>query len=299
MSAVLNRCSLNTAIVVSVVIVSAVAAEPQDVQGVFGLNPVPESTAVAFWVPIEPGQIVAGVRWYNNDGSTTFPAVMGIAGNGDRPGILAEAVVLASDVAGESSSWVDLYFDTAVTSITSGLYLIFELPAGDGYLHEGLGGGPGFGYCTGSGEVTCWLTAEDQSWHAIGTEHRIAAEPIIGENKSAAPLVLGAGDIRPQVWQEAEGLSTFTANLVAAPNPCNPLSEIRFSLSSPAHVSLDLFDVRGWKVRTLIQGSVDSGEHRAQWNGTDDEGRMMPSGVYLVRLQAGATESSMRLTLVR
>jgi hypothetical protein len=287
------------AIFVSGLLAAAAVAGPLEVQGMCGVRPVNPSTAIAFWVPIDSGQVVAGVRWYNNDSYATFPVVMGVAGDGDRPEVLSAAVQLAAGVSGESLGWVDLYFDTAVTSATAGLYLIFKMPAGDGYMHEGSGGGPGIGYCAGGGVVSCWLTADGATWHPIGAEHRIAAEPIFAVNKSMSPLVLGV-DVAPSRSPQATAdLAAVPSSLVAVPNPCNPMSEIRFSLAAPADVALDIFDVRGRKVKTCFKGSADAGDHQSRWDGSDDAGRIMPSGVYLVRLRAGAREESMRLTLVR
>lgn len=294
----LQRVGVAT-IFASGLLAAAAAASTLEVQGMCGVRPVTPNTALAFWVPIDSGQVVSGVRWYNNDTDATFPVVMGIAGDAGRPDVLSAAVELAAGVSGESLGWVDLYFDTAVTSATSGMYLIFKMPAGDGYLHEGSGGGPGIGYCAGDGVVSCWLTADGASWYQIGAEHRIAAEPIFAANKCVSPLVLGIDVAPTRAPQSLADLTAVSSSLVAVPNPCNPMSEIRFSLAAPADVALDIFDVRGRKVRTCFKGSADAGDHVAAWDGSDDAGRIMPSGVYLVRLRAGAREENMRLTLVR
>lgn len=84
-----------------------------------------------------------------------------------------------------------------------------------------------------------------------------------------------------------------------APNPMNPGTSIRFTLTQPGPVRIDLYDVRGRHVRRLIEASLDSGEHQARWDGTDDQGRGVASGVYFVRVRSSAAEERGKVTLVR
>ena len=70
-----------------------------------------------------------------------------------------------------------------------------------------------------------------------------------------------------------------------APNPFNPMTAIRFSVPSSGHVELRIFDTRGQLVTTLRSEVMEAGEHEAVWNGTDQYGRVVSSGVYFSRLQ--------------
>jgi agmatine/peptidylarginine deiminase len=69
-----------------------------------------------------------------------------------------------------------------------------------------------------------------------------------------------------------------------APNPFNPVTEIAFDLPETAEVELAVYSVSGRKVATLVDGPADAGRHHATWNGTDDGGRSVASGVYFFRL---------------
>lgn len=85
-----------------------------------------------------------------------------------------------------------------------------------------------------------------------------------------------------------------------APNPFNPRTSIEFALDRSAHVTLVFHDLRGRRVRTMELGSVDVGRHTRVWNGADDAGRPVASGVYLVRVVTdGTTGPGRKLTLVR
>jgi hypothetical protein len=70
------------------------------------------------------------------------------------------------------------------------------------------------------------------------------------------------------------------------PNPFNPKTSIAFALSQNGPANLTVYDVGGRAVRTLIDGVLDSGEHLAVWDGKDDSGHSLASGLYFYKLQA-------------
>ena len=87
--------------------------------------------------------------------------------------------------------------------------------------------------------------------------------------------------------------------LPAAPNPFNPRTTILFTLDSDGAVQLEVFDLAGRRVRTLADGSYAAGEHRLSWEGRDDEGRRLNSGVYLLRLKGSGFVATRRVALVQ
>jgi hypothetical protein len=83
------------------------------------------------------------------------------------------------------------------------------------------------------------------------------------------------------------------------PNPFNPSTRIRFELPRSQDITLDVYDLRGRRVRRLAQGTWDAGEHGLVWDGTDDQGRTVPSGVYVSRLRAADGDLSRRMVLLK
>ncbi|NNE07679.1 MAG: T9SS type A sorting domain-containing protein, partial [Gemmatimonadetes bacterium] len=83
------------------------------------------------------------------------------------------------------------------------------------------------------------------------------------------------------------------------PNPFNPTTEIRYALTGPGLVTLDIFNVQGRRVRGLVKEEQIAGEHRIVWDGRDDAGRNLPSGSYFARLRAGELTRTVKLTLIR
>jgi hypothetical protein len=87
--------------------------------------------------------------------------------------------------------------------------------------------------------------------------------------------------------------------LGAAPNPFNPQTRIRFELARPARVKLAIFDVTGARVRLLLDAPRPAGHHEIGWDGRDERGRDVVTGMYFCRLDADGTSQSRKLTLLR
>jgi outer membrane protein assembly factor BamB len=72
------------------------------------------------------------------------------------------------------------------------------------------------------------------------------------------------------------------------PNPFNPSTRIEYSLAAPGFVSLVIFDLEGRRIRELVHGRGEAGLRRVLWDGTDERGRRVPSGVYFCRVRMGS-----------
>jgi hypothetical protein len=83
------------------------------------------------------------------------------------------------------------------------------------------------------------------------------------------------------------------------PNPFNPVTEINFTLDKAGPVELAVFDVSGRKIRTLASGAHGPGNHVAVWNGTDQAGARVPSGMYFYRLISGTDSETRKMMLVK
>ena len=88
--------------------------------------------------------------------------------------------------------------------------------------------------------------------------------------------------------------------LGTSPNPFNPETVIRYDLPKACPVTLRAFDLRGRLVRNLARGLLeDGGRHEQTWDGRDEAGAALPSGTYLLRLEAGTKVRSLRVYLIR
>ncbi len=83
------------------------------------------------------------------------------------------------------------------------------------------------------------------------------------------------------------------------PNPFNPSTVISFSLPTGNEVNLNVYDLLGRHVATLVSGTMPAGSHSVTWNGKDDSGQDAASGVYIYKLDSSGARATQRMTLVR
>lgn len=84
-----------------------------------------------------------------------------------------------------------------------------------------------------------------------------------------------------------------------APNPFNPKTAISFAVEAGGgQVRLEIFDAAGRLVRTLLEQTMAAGNQTVEWNGTDDAGRRVGSGVYLYRLEINGMAASRKMALL-
>lgn len=285
--------SISTWLLVTV----ATVVPAEEVTGVFGLAPAPAGAALAVWVPLDGEESITGVTWYNNDGAAAFPELLAVAGHPGVPAVLSDAVVVGRDVTGTTMGWSEWSFEVPLASATPGLYLVFRLPEGEGFVGEGAGAG--LGYRIGDGQVRCWVGCGDDDWHRVSAAYQMAVTPVMNANKSGEVLVLGGDRERSAEEQGEEIAMPETASLRAAPNPFNPQTEISFVLPDRESVKLTIFDVRGRLVQTLVSGVMPAGEHSVPWDGRNRAGQSQPSGIYFALLEAGAVRLTQRLALVQ
>lgn len=83
------------------------------------------------------------------------------------------------------------------------------------------------------------------------------------------------------------------------PNPFNPSTQIRFDLADASEVRLVVFNLLGQKVRTLVAANMPAGAHHIAWDGRDDRGLDVSTGLYLYKLQAASFVSCRKMLLTR
>ncbi len=83
------------------------------------------------------------------------------------------------------------------------------------------------------------------------------------------------------------------------PNPFNPSTAISFYNPVQQPVNIAIYDVSGARVRTLRDGAMAAGKHSIPWNGTNDAGATVGSGVYYYRLIAGKQSITKKMVVVR
>jgi len=128
-------------------------------------------------------------------------------------------------------------------------------------------------------------------------------------DSAAASTVLGGGSIQIQTQGGKSGSFDATADAAMPavsglaqnrPNPFNPETTLRFAVARSGHASLRIFNARGALVRTLVDGTMEPGTHEVRWNGIDQHGGRVPSGVYYALFQApDGARNRIRMVLIK
>lgn len=97
-----------------------------------------------------------------------------------------------------------------------------------------------------------------------------------------------------------EGATPAVDRLLANwPNPFNPVTQVRFHLSEAGVVRLEVMDVNGRRVATVIDRHYEAGVHDLSWEGVDDQGTPQPSGVYFLRLSTDRGDFAQKAILLK
>jgi len=136
---------------------------------------------------------------------------------------------------------------------------------------------------------------------SAGESYDLRTSPSVTIDSEDGPrslrLLVGSPD-----YVEAKKNVALPSDLQFLPNRPNPFSEqttLEYVLPDPASVRLAVYDVLGRQVRVLIDGKQKAGRHTVQWDGHDESGKKMASGVYLARLVVEGTTKVRKMTFVR
>ena len=105
-------------------------------------------------------------------------------------------------------------------------------------------------------------------------------------------------------WSEITGIDDNIIPLITKlnqnyPNPFNPETEIIYSLRENSKVSLNIYNIKGQKVKQLISDQLPEGQHSVVWNGKDDNGKSVSSGIYFYKLKTENYEKTKRMVLLK
>ncbi len=83
------------------------------------------------------------------------------------------------------------------------------------------------------------------------------------------------------------------------PNPFNPTTDINYSVPADGHVKIAVYNVLGEEVKSLVDGVQEAGSRTVTWDGTDQEGNRVDSGIYFYKLNAGGFTETRKMTLIK
>ncbi len=127
---------------------------------------------------------------------------------------------------------------------------------------------------------------------------QLVAQTVQGQNQIVTLRVVFSAPTKVENEPAAQTPREFVLSQ-NYPNPFNPSTVIRFVLPQAGRATLAVYDILGHRVRTLMDGVQAAGEQRVTWDGRDDDGAAVASGIYFYRLAANGLTQTRKLTLMR
>ncbi len=137
------------------------------------------------------------------------------------------------------------------------------------------------------------LGSWDVTWEVLAFDGEDTTTASNGEGLFTLDLTTGVDD--PAV----DNLPTQFALRQNYPNPFNPATAIAYDVPRRSYVSIRVYNLLGREVRVLVQEEVPAGFHSIAWNGTDNRGRSVASGIYLYRIRAGDYVATRKMMLLK
>ncbi len=145
---------------------------------------------------------------------------------------------------------------------------------------------------TGSGGIPAG-EHELLRWQNTGLEMPVISEAIAAD-RNAQPIA-----VRILATAKSEALPREFAIKQNFPNPFNPTTQIAYDVPHAEQVRIDIYNVLGQRVVTVVDAPHQPGRYSITWNGTDESGRGVASGVYLYRITAGTFVESKKMMLLK
>jgi hypothetical protein len=146
------------------------------------------------------------------------------------------------------------------------------------------------------------VTSKQVSLDANGGQATVAYAMVVGNTleEMLANVVAANAAYNPASPTEEEETPRRLVKLEQNhPNPFNPSTTIKFSVANEGHVELGVYDLSGRKVRTLVSEVREMGQYNVTWDGKDENGARMPSGLYFYKMDTGGKTVSRKMTLVK
>ncbi len=141
---------------------------------------------------------------------------------------------------------------------------------------------------------------DDQTWKTLAATINTGANTVqVNASSLSTYYALSASPVTSVDDSSPLAPAEFTL-FPNFPNPFNPQTTIRYQLKQDADIRLSIFDITGREVRLLFSGRQRAGDHSAIWDGADNSGKIVASGIYFVKLQDGKRNSLVqKMTMVK
>ena len=258
--------------------------------GVLQFDPPQAVSCIAVRVEVPQDKMITGLKWYNGSGTQAFPRILVATGNGFEPPAYDQAVAIAQNVQGQEHAWSEVAFTDPIASQSGTLFIVIEYP--ENYAPETGQPVLGVGYANLESPRHYFVTGDGQKWIKVTSRYRVLLEPVLADRDP------GIGAMGAHQEPDAPG-AAVNMGLFSAPNPFNPETKIELNLPSAVSGDVRILDVRGRVVADLHHGALAQGANTFVWQGRDNAGRTVASGVYWVLAQTTGQKLVRKIMLVK
>jgi hypothetical protein len=263
----------------------------QTPDGILVPQPAAAANSVAVRLEVPGDQMLTGVRWFNGSDTEAFGRILAATGSELYPPSMTQALVVADSVVGTQNAWSSVMFTEPVASQTGTLFAVFQYQAGytptEGVTAHGVG------YQMLDTPMYYFVSGDGQQWFKIASGCRIMIEPILAP-RDLTVVALSEAPSEPQPVPLPKALA-----LNAYPNPFNPSIKLELSLPVAGPVEVKVYDIRGGQVRHLYTGNEPAGVLTLTWDGRDNGGRRVSSGIYWARVVTAAGTLNRRMVMIK
>ena len=291
-------------------VLMAVTVEDEDMEVAAGwtVGDTGDDATTGLWVRVDPVGVIEGAEQVQpEDDASTDGTLCFITGNAET------GAQGADDVDGGKTTLMSPVFDLSTSLAVTASYRRW-------YTND-TGNNPGsdIWQVQVTGDGVNWVdlentSASERSWQLVSfllddyieLTSTVQFRFIAADEGSGSVVEAGvdefilAGFADPTMTELPEALPTRARLLAASPNPFNPKTTLRFELPAAAMVELTVYDTQGRRVRTLLSGAtMPAGASAVDWDGRDDRGSQVGSGVYFYRLVTDDTRLAGKAVLLK
>jgi hypothetical protein len=127
------------------------------------------------------------------------------------------------------------------------------------------------------------------AWNVSGPYPPGEGDPLPSELTGLPAAVRQISSVMPEQFELSQNF----------PNPFNPVTEITFQVQKASNIEINVYNLNGQLICNLVNEVKNIGTHSVKWNGTDNNGKAVPSGVYIYTMKADNYSTSKKMTLIR
>ncbi len=134
------------------------------------------------------------------------------------------------------------------------------------------------------------LASGDYRWAVVSVYRNLQSNTTLYSEATISDIVTDNST------EDTFALTTINGNY---PNPFNPETRLSFQIAKDGFVSMNVYNMKGQLVKSLVNGTMKSGSHTIIWNGEDESGRLVSSGVYFFRLSSNGVNKIHKCSLMK